>query len=286
MSREINIAVKNKIAFQTDDTVYVCGNSDFAVVFDFDDDWADLAEKTARFYYNGIHQDVVFVGSICPVPIISNAHNIKVGVFAGNLRTTTPAMVSAKKSILCLGGSPAAPADNVYHQIMGVLSALTLKVDELSGKMTGLTASVEDLEARVKALEENTPSEPDETVKLSAPVIWLEQTLPKLAAPVIRLEAVEDSGETDDAEYTPAILGMAVLGKTILGKTDGTVAARLAAPVIRLETVTDEEPPETPKLTAPVIELLEEAPKLDAPEIRLETIIMTLAAPVIELVEG
>lgn len=117
----INITIRNKIATAPRDALYICGNSDFAVIFDFDDEWNQFDVKTARFIYNGKHTDVVFQGNQCKIPIISGTHNIKVGVFAGDLSTTTPAHIGAKKSILCESGSPAAPSDDVYNQIMVVL---------------------------------------------------------------------------------------------------------------------------------------------------------------------
>lgn len=143
MSREINIAVKSKIAVQTDETVYVCGNTDYTVVFDFDGDWADLAVKTARFRYNGTHQDIVFNGDRCPMPQISNTHIIKVGVFAGDLHTTTPALVSARKSILCGSSVPEAPTDDVYNQIMERLNDIEA---ENTKEMGGVKIEIESVQ--------------------------------------------------------------------------------------------------------------------------------------------
>ena len=118
LNKIINVTVRDKIATKTDDTEYVCGNSDFAVVFDFDDEWNPFDMKTARFVYEGKHQDIVFIGNECPVPVISGTHRIWVGVFAGDLHTTTSAYIPAKKSILCDSGSPEAPPEDVYAQIM------------------------------------------------------------------------------------------------------------------------------------------------------------------------
>lgn len=115
----IDITVRDKIATHVGDAYYVCGNSDFVVRFDFDEEWDALDVKTARFIReDGAYHDQVFSGSECPVPIISNTNNVRVGVFAGNLSTTTAARVPAVKSILCPGGVPASPGDDVYNQIM------------------------------------------------------------------------------------------------------------------------------------------------------------------------
>lgn len=123
--KQINITVRDRIA-KADRTVYICGNSDFTIKFDFDAEWQEYATKTARFHSDDdTYNDVVFDGNVCTVPVLSNIYNFKVGVFAGNLRTTTPAMVSAKKSILCESGVPAAPQDDVYNQIMEKLNGVT-----------------------------------------------------------------------------------------------------------------------------------------------------------------
>jgi hypothetical protein len=121
----IRITVREKEAI-ADRSVYVCGNSCFVVKFDFDQEWDKFETKTARFICdNNSYTDVVFQGTTCPVPVLSNTHRIRIGVFAGNLVTTTPAHVVATKSILCEGGTPAAPTDNVYGQIMEMLNQMT-----------------------------------------------------------------------------------------------------------------------------------------------------------------
>lgn len=121
---DIHITVMGKIA-TGDQSRIVCGNSDYVAVFDFDAEWAAYETKTARFVYpGGVYVDVVFDGETCPVPVLHNTIGVKVGVFAGNLHTTTSAWFECDKSILCGGGSPAAPPDDVYNQIMELLNKL------------------------------------------------------------------------------------------------------------------------------------------------------------------
>ena len=128
MDKRIQIAVTGKIATKTCDTIYVCGNSDYTVDFVFDDDWKDFPVKTARFVPGNDQKpiEVVFEGTTCAVPKIKNTQQFRVGVYAGDLRTTTPAIVPAKKSILCFGGSPEAPSDDMYAQIMELLNKLSV----------------------------------------------------------------------------------------------------------------------------------------------------------------
>lgn len=139
----ISISVRDKIARRINDQVYVCGNNDFVIDFDFDAQWNQHEYKTARFISDdGTYVDQVFSGSQCPVPVLSDTHSFKVGVFAGNLHTTTSAYVPAKKSILCASGAPSKPPDDVYAQIMDVLNGVI---------------------ARIEALEKGIVVQPDET---------------------------------------------------------------------------------------------------------------------------
>lgn len=126
MNKTILIAVKNKIAKNiTPDAVYVCGNSDFKVNFAFDAEWDGYTTKTARFItQHNTFVDVIFQGNVCNMPVMENTHLVHVGVYAGNLSTTTPAVIPAKKSILCGSGVPADPAPDVYAQIMEYLRQL------------------------------------------------------------------------------------------------------------------------------------------------------------------
>lgn len=88
----VNIAVRNKIA-RTDEeqAQIVCGNSDYTIKFDFDEEWGAETVKTARFIFasNGKYIDVQFSGDECHMPVISDTTSVLVGVFAGNLCTTT-----------------------------------------------------------------------------------------------------------------------------------------------------------------------------------------------------
>lgn len=134
---ELNIKVRNKIATQTDKAEYVCGNSDYIAVFDLDSEWDAYNTKTARFSYNGSYTDVVFDGNQCPVPVITDTHCFHIGVYAGDLHTTTAARVPCRKSILCGDGAPADPTPDVYDQLMEKLN----DIGEISEE--GIAAAVD-----------------------------------------------------------------------------------------------------------------------------------------------
>lgn len=118
----INISVKDKIARLETPVNIVCNNSDYAIRFDFDAEWQGYETKTARFVVNGRYTDVVFTGEEVVVPIIPDARVVAIGVYAGNLHTTTPAFIMCDSSIISKRGSPAAPSEDVYNVIMQALN--------------------------------------------------------------------------------------------------------------------------------------------------------------------
>lgn len=121
----INITVREKSARADDRARIVCGNSDYAVRFDFDEEWEAYDLKTARFITEGgFFTDVQFTGSDCAVPVLTGTRTLLVGVFAGDVRTTTPAYIPAIPCITDNGGIHAAPPPDVYAQLMNRFAAL------------------------------------------------------------------------------------------------------------------------------------------------------------------
>lgn len=105
---EIEIDVVDKRAAVVGTPTIVCGNSGYSVKFNFDDEWDEHEDKKARFVYvkNGtvVHKDVDVTDDTCEAPILSNVREVRVGVYAGNLSTTTPAAIPCEQSILCESG--------------------------------------------------------------------------------------------------------------------------------------------------------------------------------------
>ena len=137
----INISIKNKIA-QNPTKEIICGNSDYVVYFDFDEEWSEHTIKTARFAYNNVYVDVPFEGNTVAAPVISNAFTCAVGVFAGDLRTTTPAIIKCQKSIICGDGVPTKPREDVYNQIVELCNEAVTIVKSIekranNGEFTG-----------------------------------------------------------------------------------------------------------------------------------------------------
>lgn len=120
----VGVIIANKIA-TGDGTKIVCGNSDYIVNFTFDEEWAKYETKTMRVQYqNGKHEDVIFTGTRAALPVLVAQTVIHIGVFAGDLHTTTPAFFRCKPSILCKAGSPDKPREDVYAQLMERMAQL------------------------------------------------------------------------------------------------------------------------------------------------------------------
>lgn len=147
---ELKITVRDKIA-TADGQKVVCGNSDYRVHFDLDAEWSAYSIRTMRVvYHDHSYTDMVFVGDVAPLPVVENQSVIRVGLFAGNLHTTTPAIFPCELSITSGTGSPKPPAPDVYAQIMSELNDLDERVDELEEGGTGGT---------VKSVNGKTPDE-------------------------------------------------------------------------------------------------------------------------------
>nr|DAN90538.1 MAG TPA: hypothetical protein [Caudoviricetes sp.] len=143
----INITVREKIAHTISDTCIVCGNSDYVAVFDFDAEWDAYETKTARFIWGGTFTDVPFTGNECPVPVIPDAVSVLVGVYAGELRTTTAAAVEVRRSIL--GGSETEA--EVSHEIKDAFGKMLAgKIDAPQTAQVGEVLTVEEVDTEGK----------------------------------------------------------------------------------------------------------------------------------------
>lgn len=121
---EIKIKVRDKCA--EGEGVIICNNSDYMVVWDLDEEWTLYGTKTMRVNLaDGTYQDVVFTGDNAALPVLTASGWVSVGLYAGDIHTTRAARLLALSSVLTPGGSPAAPAEDVYAQIMAKLNELS-----------------------------------------------------------------------------------------------------------------------------------------------------------------
>lgn len=158
----IKITVADKRAALAEDTCIVCGNSDYTVTFIFDEEWADHPAKTARFKYKskGVNRytDVVFNGDTCKVPVLVGTHEVRVGVYAGNLQTTTGATIPCERSIRCSSPLHTEPPKDVYDQLMESIESGMLKGEPGEPGKDGHTPE--------KGVDYNTPEDKAEMVEM------------------------------------------------------------------------------------------------------------------------
>ena len=145
----IEISVTDKIAVLNSDSSIVCGNSDYEIEFDFDAEWDDYPTKTARFAYikkgKRMYKDVLFEEDTVAVPPLYGINDVAVGVYAGSIHTTTPALIPCRSCIT--DGEPVhdPPTPDVYDQLMAYLAAIqagTVNSGNLVADMRGTIAPV------------------------------------------------------------------------------------------------------------------------------------------------
>lgn len=120
---EIKIKIRDKRAGGTG--TVICGNSDYTVVWDLDDEWTPYGTKTMRVNLaDGSYQDVMFTGSTAALPVLSTPGWASVGLYAGDLHTSRATDLRVLPSVTTPGGAPADPAEDVYAQITEKLNQL------------------------------------------------------------------------------------------------------------------------------------------------------------------
>lgn len=78
----------------------VCCNSGYTVTFIFDDDWAKVPDKKARFVWNGQYHDKdIDANGVAEIPELHGTDMVEVGVYSDTMRTTTSAVIPCRRSI-------------------------------------------------------------------------------------------------------------------------------------------------------------------------------------------
>lgn len=120
----INITVKGKVA-SSDTKVIVNGNSDYVVNWVLDGEWADYDTKTMRVrFFDGSAINSIFSGTSCSLPVITETCMIEIGLFAGDLITSTPAVINCIRCIRDDEGPVQDPTPSIYDQLLAKLNEL------------------------------------------------------------------------------------------------------------------------------------------------------------------
>ena len=127
---DIHITVRERIAQAEGDPEIVCGNSDYTAVFDFDAEWVAYPQKTLRTVWRDtetgrlVHVDTLFTGSSAALPPVWRTNQTLVGVYAGNIHTTTAAWIPCTACITDAAPHHDDPDDALYRQLLEYLANL------------------------------------------------------------------------------------------------------------------------------------------------------------------
>lgn len=132
MIEPIVIKVTDKVPELVSGPQYVvCDNSDYTVVWQLDEEWAQFEHRTMQVNYkDGTYERVLFTGDTCALPAIPVPGPVHVGLFAGDIHTTRPARLLAVRSATTDGGEERDPMSNGYAQ---AIQALDAKLDKNQG---------------------------------------------------------------------------------------------------------------------------------------------------------
>lgn len=130
----ITVKVRDKRASTVRGAFIVADNTDYRITFDFDAEWSAHASKTCRILIGTQYTEIDFTGSFITVPSLpSSVDHILVGVFAGDLETTTPARIPVLESILGRSGTEYTPSEpSVLPDIDALAPNDTFTVNDVS----------------------------------------------------------------------------------------------------------------------------------------------------------
>lgn len=148
MIEPIVIKVTDKVPEIVSGPPYVvCGNSDYTVVWQLDEEWAQFEHRTMQVNYrDGTYERVLFTGDTCSLPVVPEPGTVHIGLFAGDIHTTRPARLLAVRSATTDSGEERDPMPNGYAQ---AIKALDEKLDKNQGAENAGKALVIDKEGNV-----------------------------------------------------------------------------------------------------------------------------------------
>lgn len=201
----IDIIIRNKTASAVNPPYIVCGNSDYNVKFDFDDEWQAHNNKIGVFAYNRCgewqSEKVLFEGDTCPVPALHGVRSVWIGVTAGDVRTSTPADVPCRMGATDFSDTDEPPSADVWGQILA-------KLDELQTDLNAVS------------------------IKVNEAVLYTGQSLSKQQ----KLQARKNIGATDISLGVTATVGQTIRVKAV--DDDGKPAAWEAVDMAGADVVT------------------------------------------------
>lgn len=110
-------------------TAIICDNSDYAVVFDFDEEWSEFETLSATLsYYDRERKKLVTLSEELSVdatfiPSIQNAREVFIGLTSGTI-TAKPAMIPCLDSIFTSKGKEAGVEVDPYNVLMAEINSI------------------------------------------------------------------------------------------------------------------------------------------------------------------
>ena len=125
--RMIPVAVRGRFAALTDRTAQiVCGNSDYAVQFDLDSEWAAYDTKTALIsrVQDGQPQvtEIAFSGDTVTLPVLHDTSEVSIGVTAGTICTAAPARIPCVRCVTDLAAEEYDPPRDFLTELLAMFA--------------------------------------------------------------------------------------------------------------------------------------------------------------------
>ena len=142
---QFNFTVENKILIPNDgEYTVIADNSDYSVCFSFDEEWTGKT-KTVRFINGKNYVDVILPkNNTVSIPLeVMSPPSISVGVYAGQLHTSSAAVIKCRTSILTPNGTPKEPVEDVYGQLISQYDEVKNALFEVNGEVDSLISSEE-----------------------------------------------------------------------------------------------------------------------------------------------
>jgi hypothetical protein len=127
----VNISVRDKRTFG-DGTKFVCDNSDYVLRFDFDEEWYGKDAKTARIIFGSKYIDLPFVGNEVEIERTPISNRYSIGVYAGDIKTSTPAIFECDYSILSSNPIHEPPPEDVYNKLVDMIEETNAPVPRMT----------------------------------------------------------------------------------------------------------------------------------------------------------
>lgn len=128
---DITIRVRNRIAEAVGSPEIICGNDGYNLLFDLDEEWSAQEIKTARIAWTDTfsgqprHTDVPFILGFAAIPAIADAYEVRIGLYSGNIMTTTPATVPCVRCITDGETYHEDPEPDTYAALLELLRRIT-----------------------------------------------------------------------------------------------------------------------------------------------------------------